>query len=255
MDTDNQAEILLGQIREAFLGVELGEGVSLNQALVIDCYGSDEEQQEARAKDERHEWQKMISMPLIERALNNALSFFDALGTRFHLPVCLSLVVISPDRNQSLLDCLGAFHYEAHQLLREAQRQCIRDVLLFVIKEVTQQGIPFLRTDLLLYWDAKANEESRRLHHLQKLKDLGVLVTHTPKSRTQLKPLMACRLHLRFAPTHPLPSRHETRQVRRSLPHCPPRQNGVGRCWQRLTGIWKSPLINLIMVYGLLCLR
>ncbi len=173
MDAINQTEMLLAQIGETFQGVELGEGVSLHQALVIDCYGSEEEEQEARVKDEQHNWQKMITTPDIRSALSNAISFFDALGARFHLPVCLSLSVMDPDANHSLLGALDPFHYEAHQLLTEVQRHCIRDVLQYVFSHFGQKTTPFFKSDLLSYWDVNSTDEDQLGHHLQELQKPG----------------------------------------------------------------------------------
>jgi len=184
MDTTAQAEKLLAQISEAFQGVELGEGVGLQQALVHNCFGGEEEQQEARLKDEQHNWQKMIAMTDINRSLDNAISFFDAFGARFHLPVCLSLSVLNPEQNYSLLNALDPFHYEAHQLLNEAQHQCIRDVLQFVFSQLPQRGFPYFKSDLVSYWDVNSTGENRMEHHLQELHNLGCLVTHTEVTYT-----------------------------------------------------------------------
>ncbi len=184
MDNINQAEKLLSQIRNAFQGVELGEGVSLHQAIVIDCYGCDEEQQEARVKDEQHDWQRMISLPDIHSVLSNAISFFDALGARFHLPVCLSLVALNPEAHSSLFHILEPFHYSAHQSLNEEQRQCVRDVLQYVFSHFGQKITPFFKSDLLSYWDVNSTDENRKAHHLQVLQKLGCLVTHTEVTYT-----------------------------------------------------------------------
>jgi len=178
MDNTGQTEKLLAQIRDAFQGVELCVGVGLQQALVHNCFGGEEEQQEARLNDEQHDWQKMIAIPDMNRSLDNAIAFFDALGARFHLPVCLTLSVMNPEQNYSMLNALDPFHYEAHQLLNAAQQQCVRDVLQFVFSQLPQRGFPYYKSDLVSYWDVNSTDEDRMTHHLQELQKLGCLVTH-----------------------------------------------------------------------------
>lgn len=186
MDMSPRSEQLLLQIREAFHGIELGDGVSLYQALVIDCYGSDEEQQAARAKDEHHDWQQVLKLPSIDRILDNAISFFDAPGMRFYLPVCLTLMVNQPDECVSLLRSLRPFHYEAHQLLTEVQRQCVRDVQAYVVSHVDEFSATLWGGGQPSYWDADATEEQRMECHIQALRSLGCLVTAVTTSEIQI---------------------------------------------------------------------
>lgn len=75
---------VIKQIEHAFLGVELGDGVSLREAEVIDNYGTAAERESARAQDELHDW-RQIPDDLISRSYS-CLSFFDARGMIFHLP-------------------------------------------------------------------------------------------------------------------------------------------------------------------------
>jgi hypothetical protein len=177
MDTLPRSEELLIQIREAFHGIELGDGVSLHQALVIDDYGTDEEQQAARAQDEHHDWQKILALPSIYSIVSNAISFFDAPGMRFHLPVCLTLLVNQPEEYVSLLSSLSPLHYEAHQLLTEEQRQCVRDVRAYVVSHVDEFSVSLWGAGQQAYWDADATEEQRQECHIQELQSLGCIVT------------------------------------------------------------------------------
>ena len=177
MDTSPRSEPLLLQIREAFHGIELEVGISLHQALVLDDYGTREELDAARVGDEHHDWQKLIALPEIDRVLDNAISFFDALGMRFHLPVCLTLLVTRTEECDSLLRSLRPYHFQAHQLLTEVQRQCVRDVRAYVVSHVDEFSASLWGGAQPWYWDADATEEQRLECYSQELQSLGCLVT------------------------------------------------------------------------------
>lgn len=88
---DTKREGLINQIFSAFKGVRLGNGVGLTEAQAIDCYASPDERKEYRSHDETENW---IEIPV--RSLYrywDSVSFFDAAGMRFHLPVFLLLAL------------------------------------------------------------------------------------------------------------------------------------------------------------------
>jgi len=136
---------LLQTIEEAFQGIELGDGVSLRETLVLDDYGSAEDRQAARALDERHDWRRVIADPeLVRLAFIGGLSFYDATGLRFHLPAYLSLAVIDFDRPdagnvfESLmfqLTVMNGYQLQRFAILDAAQRGCVREVLIFLREE------------------------------------------------------------------------------------------------------------------------
>ncbi len=81
---DSSIENAILAIEESFVGVRLGDGISLREADVIDDYGSESERAEARASDEKEDWRR-IPDELIER-YPDVLCFMDEAGLRFHLP-------------------------------------------------------------------------------------------------------------------------------------------------------------------------
>ena len=86
MEYSENTQKLLALIREAFTDVYLEDGVSLHQTVVIDNYGSNAEMVQARLKDEKMDWQKLISKPeLLNINGIGGLSFYDAKGLRFHV--------------------------------------------------------------------------------------------------------------------------------------------------------------------------
>lgn len=75
------------EIKRAFEGVKLGNGIGLNQGQALDDYEPDDVAMIAREKDEKEDWQ---SIPVEELDVkSSSLSFFDAEGMRFHLPAYL----------------------------------------------------------------------------------------------------------------------------------------------------------------------
>jgi len=127
-------EQLKEQIRSAFAGIRLGNGVGLREAQGLDDYASEEKCAEYRASDEKNDWQAMGSDEI--NRCNSSLSFFDAEGMRFHLPAYL------------LADLEGTYGFgmaftltqsgsvgEAFALLSEKQRAAVRAYLEFIEHE------------------------------------------------------------------------------------------------------------------------
>lgn len=92
MDTiEAEARLLIAEIERAFASVTLEDGVSIREADVIDDYGSLEDRQKARSRDELKDWRR-IPDDLLEH-FHWSLSFFDAKGMRFHLPAYMAFAV------------------------------------------------------------------------------------------------------------------------------------------------------------------
>lgn len=127
-------EQLREQIRTAFAGVQLGDGVGLHEAQGLDDYASEEKCAEYRASDEKLDWQALRAEEL-DRC-HSSLSFFDAEGMRFHLPAYL------------LADLDGTYGFgmastltwpsslrERFSLLNETQCAAVRAYLRFIQDE------------------------------------------------------------------------------------------------------------------------
>ncbi len=138
----NLQRVLLQLIEDAFQGIELGNGVSLHEADVIDSYGSPEKRQTARAKDEKEDWRKLVGDPELIRVGGAGMIFFDAEGLRFHLPGFLSVAVTDPGGESTAPFVSELMHHLTHMfkperlaILSGPQRACIREVLKFLRKE------------------------------------------------------------------------------------------------------------------------
>jgi len=152
---------LLQAIEQAFRGVDLGDGVSLHEADVIDDYGGTEARQAARVPDEKHDWRKLVGDPEFTRIMS-ALSFYDAAGLRFHLPAYLSLAVIEPEGNntgdmmESLLfhlTHLDEYNLERFAILDASQWMCVRNVLVY-LKDVYETKDEKLDQAIQGYWSS-----------------------------------------------------------------------------------------------------
>ena len=75
---------IINEIKKAFSNVLLGQGIGLWEAQAIDEYKSDIEQKKMRDKDEKKDWNLIPYADL--QQCHSSLSFFDALGMRFHIP-------------------------------------------------------------------------------------------------------------------------------------------------------------------------
>ncbi|MDA0781817.1 MAG: hypothetical protein PQ612_02555 [Rickettsiales bacterium] len=79
-------ENLINEIITAFSGVVLGKGIGLWEAQAIDDYETEEVRQEKRKNDEKMDWSRLLGYSELQRC-HSSLSFFDADGMKFHLPV------------------------------------------------------------------------------------------------------------------------------------------------------------------------
>jgi len=136
---------LLAAIEAAFRGIELGDGVSLHETVVIDDYGTEGQRRAAREPDEKHDWRRLVRDPDLARICwVGGLSFYDAAGLRFHLPAYLSLAVIDWEAEASgeilgsllyHLTSLDGYNRGRFAILTAGQRRCVADVLAFVRDE------------------------------------------------------------------------------------------------------------------------
>src|ERR1700680_2624371 len=81
---ENRISGLIAEIMTAFDGVSREDGTTLHEAMAIDDYKSDEEQQAARGFDTEQRWQDVPDEEIL--ACESALSFLDAKGFRYYLP-------------------------------------------------------------------------------------------------------------------------------------------------------------------------
>jgi hypothetical protein len=142
------------EIRNAFAGVQLGNGIGLWQAQAIDDYESQEVQQEKRAADEKEKWDA-IPVDVLNRC-ESSLCFFDADGMRFHLPAFLIAEIDGAANCGPLfhLTELSDYAISKFNSLTEHQRNAVK---LFLYWCLEQERYDFERSGieraLREYWE------------------------------------------------------------------------------------------------------
>ena len=148
---DDRRQQLLAAIEAAFHDVELGDGVSLHESVVIDKHGGPEDRRTARELDEKRDWRRLVVDSELARIGGfGGLNFYDAAGLRFHLPAYLSLAVIDFERYDAgetleglmhLLTDFCDYNLSRFNVLDDAQRHCVRDVLLHLREEYELESV------------------------------------------------------------------------------------------------------------------
>jgi hypothetical protein len=142
------------QIKIAFAGVVLGNGLGLYEADAIDDYQTKESQAEFREKDEKNDWSN-----LTPDAINDgfsSLTFFDAEGMRFHLPAYMLLDLEQQYGYGLIYPLTGIFNYRKEQfsLFTRAQKDAVIAYLEYKlttpeIHDIDRKEIPLAIRD---YW-------------------------------------------------------------------------------------------------------
>lgn len=163
-DRLQQAKEIAGEIEKAFLGVKLGNGVGLFEGQTIDDYESEEERGRKRAGDEKEDWRRIESKHL--NACHSSLSFFDALGMRFHLPafICCEL---RGEYGMGLdigLSGFGDWRRSKFSLLAPEQKAAVARFLEFLSEDVESEfSRQAIEQDLIEFWldghQTKAEQE------------------------------------------------------------------------------------------------
>jgi hypothetical protein len=145
---------VIEQIRTAFRGVVLGDGVGLLEGQGIDGYANEATCKAYREQDEKENWNAIPSEHLNE--CYSSLSFFDAEGMRFHLPAFLLAEIEGTFKGDVLFHLTELNDYSKNQfsILSNAQKTAVRNYLLFV-REDSRYEFDRTRIDHALetYWD------------------------------------------------------------------------------------------------------
>lgn len=133
-----KAEELIEKIYKVFPPNALGDGVSWAQSVVIDNYGTPEEEKEARKEDAHVPWPTLVDDPNWEGITGlGGFCFLDAKGFRHYLPVAMIRMVhsgvdegISLQLNVSLYEGQNA---EKLSELNVEMRQLVAEFLTFMV--------------------------------------------------------------------------------------------------------------------------
>ena len=130
-------EQLIQKITAAFKDVRLEDGTGLWEAQGIDDYASPDELAALREKDEKEHWQHIPADAL--RRCSSSISFFDAKGMRFHLPLFLIDQIDEPESLLFHLETDSDYTAEQFSLLNQEQVQCVIDYLDFFQQKIIER--------------------------------------------------------------------------------------------------------------------
>lgn len=137
---------LINEIKLVFKDVELEDGIGIWEAQGLDDYADNETLLKLREKDERRNWNNLSYKDISH--CESSLSFFDAKGMLFHLPVYLifdllqdeiykSQGIYVPDILFTLSHNLeGEYQKERFSLLNSYQIKCVIHFLEYQIHEI-----------------------------------------------------------------------------------------------------------------------
>ena len=126
-------------IEQAFARVQIEDGITLREAIVLDNYGTDAERQQARSQGELDDWRSIPDETIARYSAS--LAFLDATAMRFYLPAFMRFALRQYGRSDSpsinyiihLLDPFrgsGAADVDfAFEKLTEEQRQLLGKAL------------------------------------------------------------------------------------------------------------------------------
>src|SRR5687767_9365526 len=74
------------QIRAAFRGVTRDGGISWSESVVLDCFGSERAQEQARAEDTERCWEDLVDDPSWRHEVGaGGFPFLDPIGFRYYI--------------------------------------------------------------------------------------------------------------------------------------------------------------------------
>ena len=147
-----EKENVLEEMKSAFFGVTLGQGIGLWEAQAIDDYEPEEVRKRNRDRDEQEEWTR-LSYEDLQRC-HSSLSFFDVEGMKFHLS---AYIVGSIDNNvdDPIFHLTQLDDYSRSKLttLNLAQRQAIGMYLNWCLEQADYEfEHQAIRRALSEYW-------------------------------------------------------------------------------------------------------
>ena len=170
---------LIGKIYGAFKDVLLEDGIGLWEGLALDDRLQNTREYEAlKAKDERHDWQKIPVVNLYE--CSSSISFLDAKGMRFHMGLYLLFAlevflaeedelhedenfILFPTEVQFALTYNLESEYSKNRfsLLNSAQINCVVHFLEYELDKMRQYGEAYgVQAGQLLHKEHKKLEEA-----------------------------------------------------------------------------------------------
>ncbi len=126
------AREVCSEIRAAFKGVTLGNGIGLSQARALDDHPDSAASLSYRENDEKEEWERIPMETL--NCYRCSLGFLDEEGMRFHLPAYL-IADLEGESGYDMGTELTLTGNGRFSLLDEEQRMAVRNYLLLLASD------------------------------------------------------------------------------------------------------------------------
>ena len=137
MSHKDNAETIVTAIREAFLNVSRGNGISLHEADAIDDHASDDQRRRAKTLDTDSHWWEIRAEQL--EKLYNSLAFMDAEGFRYYIPAYMTQALKTCTTGSLTIDATLVALFPATEeaaskfdLLDASQKESIARFLWFI---------------------------------------------------------------------------------------------------------------------------
>jgi len=163
MAIDAEAELIISDIRDAFLGVRRG-AITLHEAEVIDKYGSPDERAEARKLDTDGRWERVPDTHVEE--CKTALCHVDAESWRYYIAPYMvwslkhfrthdstvsNFTIYTFDLNEEPQD-LREYSLERYRLLNDKQAGCVCRFLSYMARNADFADDRVANEALRKYW-------------------------------------------------------------------------------------------------------
>lgn len=134
-----ECDALLAEIHQVFSSVTRQGGVSWQECVVIDLYGSLEERVTARAQDRDARWQDLLDDPEWRPDMGvGGWSFLDAIGFRYYLPAGM-VAAVRQGWDSGIISHLQLpegdlreWQHDKWSLLNLPQRRCVKRFLQYM---------------------------------------------------------------------------------------------------------------------------
>ena len=160
---DTEAESIISDIRDVFLGVRRGT-ITLHEAEVIDSYGSTDERSEARKLDNDGHWERIPDAHIEE--CTTALSHVDPESWRYYIAPYMIWSIQHFRTNDSIVadftiytfapneepEDMREYSLERYRLLDEKQSRCVCRFLKYMAKNGDYADDRVANEALRKYW-------------------------------------------------------------------------------------------------------
>jgi hypothetical protein len=162
MESIEKEKNVIEIIKKAFQTVTRENGTSLHEADVIDGYGSEEEQKEARKLDKDTHWSEILDEDI--KKFPSILSFLNPVGWRYHIPAYMIWTIKNYKNSDSFTVDSTIYDFilqeekylnwcmERFSLLTQEQSRAVAMFLKYMAEDERYCDAPAAKEALDKYW-------------------------------------------------------------------------------------------------------